>query len=116
MQVIATTANRNRTRVWPKIWKILPGLRPRRRAARIAAKKQPVPVAVSQLKSKRAASAVGFCHTGTLPKTFMCQNGPAPSPGAGVGFPSGHLDLEGAGGGSVLSQFSGGRHPPDKRN
>src|SRR2546421_10883788 len=99
MQVIATTANRNRTSVWPKIWKILPGLRPRRRAARIAAKKQPVPVAVSQLKSKRAASAGAFCTTGTARNTLAGKYGQSPPPGPGGGLPAGNLTLEGGGGG-----------------
>src|SRR5207245_10560719 len=73
MQVIATIANLNRTRVRPKIWNILLGLRPRMRPAKRAAKKQPVPVAVSQLRSNRAASAVAFCTTGAARNTLACK-------------------------------------------
>src|SRR2546421_1285058 len=111
MQVIATTANRNRTRVWPKIWKILPGLRPRRRAARIAAKKQPVPVAVSQLKSKRAASAVAFCTTGTVRNTLACKYGQSHPAGPGRGLPSGLITFKAGVGGWFIANFSAGDTP-----
>src|SRR2546421_10555718 len=109
MQVIATTANRNRTRVWPKIWKILPGLRPRRRAARIAAKKQPVPVAVSQLKSKRAASAVAFCTTGTVRNTLACKYGQSHPAGPGRGLPSGIMTLKAGVVAWFIANFTAGK-------
>src|SRR5712691_13299335 len=88
MQVIATMANLNRTRVRPKIWNILPGLRPRTRPAKSAARKQPVPVAVSQLRSNRAASAVAFCTTGAARNTFACKYGQSHPAGPGRGLPS----------------------------
>src|SRR2546428_7212784 len=88
MQVIATIANLNRTRVRPKIWNILPGLRPRMRLAKRAARKQPVPVAVSQLRSNRAASAVGFATTGVVRKTLACKYGQSHPAGPAPGLPS----------------------------
>src|SRR4029077_20871596 len=94
MQVIATIANRKRTRVRPKIWNSLPGPRPRRRPAKIAARKQPVPVAVSQLKSKRAPSAVGFCTTGVVRDTLLCKYGQSHPAGPGRGLPSGMVTLK----------------------
>src|SRR6266852_4943894 len=88
MQVIATIANLNRTRVRPKIWNILPGLSPRMRPAKRAARKQPVPVAVSQLRSNRAASAVGFATTGAVRNTLACKYGQSHPAGPGRGLPS----------------------------
>src|SRR2546428_13915493 len=95
MQVIATIANLNRTRVRPKIWNILPGLRPRMRPAKRAARKQPVPVAVSQLRSNRAASAVGFCTTGAARNTLACKYGQSPPRGAGRTLPTAITTPEG---------------------
>src|SRR6266853_3795392 len=88
MHVMAIMAKRNRTRVRPKIWKSLPGLSPRRRPAKIAEKKQPVPVAVSQLKSKRAASGAGFATTGVVRETFPWRYGQSQPAGPGRGLPS----------------------------
>jgi len=69
MQVMAMMAKRNRNSVLPRIFMILPGPSPRTRPETRAARKQPVPVAVSQLKSKRAASAAGFATTGAVLNT-----------------------------------------------
>src|SRR5947207_16456 len=88
MQVIAMMAKRKRTRVLPKMPNIRPKLRPRRSPARMAAKKQPVPVAVSQLKSKRAASGVGLLATGIVRETFPWSQGQSQPAGPGRGWPS----------------------------
>src|SRR5204863_8624440 len=93
-EVIATMANRNRTSVWPKSFMSLPGPRPRSRPARIADRKHPVPVAVSQLKSKRAASAVAFCTTGAVRNTLPCKYGQYHPVGPGRGLPSGIITLK----------------------
>src|SRR5712692_11977547 len=58
------------------------------RPAKSAARKQPVPVAVSQLRSKRAASAVGFCTTGAVRDTLPCKYGQSHPAGPGRGLPS----------------------------
>src|SRR5260370_13058547 len=94
MQVIATIANRKRTSVRPKICKILPGLRPRMTPAKRAAKKQPVPVAVSQLRSNRAASGVGFATTGVVRDTLACRYGQSHPRGPGRTLPSGITTLK----------------------
>src|SRR5205085_3272934 len=88
MQVIAIMANRKRTRVLRKMRNIWPKLSPRRRPARMAARKQPVPVAVSQLKSKRAASGVGLVATGIVRETFPWSQGQSQPAGPGRGLPS----------------------------
>src|SRR5437764_15193885 len=88
MQVIAMMANRRRTRVLPKMPSIRPKLSLRRRPAKIAARKQPVPVAVSQLKSKRAASGVGLAATGIVRRTFPWRKGQSQPAGPGRGLPS----------------------------
>src|SRR5437016_14356547 len=51
------------------------GPTPSNRPATIAAKKQPVPVAESQLKSYRAASGVSLVTTGAARLTALCRNG-----------------------------------------
>src|ERR1700674_2511605 len=86
MQVIAMMANRNRTRVLPRMANIRPKPSPRRSPARMAARKQPVPVAVSQLKSKRAASGVGLAATGIVRKTFPWSQGQSQPAGPGRGL------------------------------
>src|SRR5437773_4235149 len=88
IQVIATMANRNRTSVLPKMPKTLPKPSPRRTPERIAARKQPVPVAVSQLKSKRAASGVGLATTGVVRETFPWRYGQSQPAGPERGLPS----------------------------
>src|SRR5713101_4965147 len=88
MHVIATIANLSRTRVRPKIWNIFPDLRPRSMPAKRAARKQPVPVAVSQLKSNRAASAVAFWTTGAARNTLPCKYGQSHPGGPGRTLPS----------------------------
>ena len=60
MNEIATIASRIRTSVFQKIFINCTGPRPSNKPETIAAKKHPVPVAESQLKSYRAASGVGF--------------------------------------------------------
>src|SRR6266436_3737058 len=86
IQVIATMANRNRTSVLPKMPKIRPKPSPRTSPASIAARKQPVPVAVSQLKSKRAASGVGLATTGVVRESFPCRYGQSQPAGPGRGL------------------------------
>jgi len=62
MHDIATMANLMRYTVFLKIRKSSFGFRPRIVPATSAARKQPDPVQVSQLKSNFAFSAVGFGH------------------------------------------------------
>src|SRR4029077_1810502 len=88
MQVMAIIAKRNRTSVLPKMPHIWLKPSPRRSPARIAARKHPVPVAVSQLKSKRAASGVGLATTGVVRETFPWRYGQSHPAGPGRGFPS----------------------------
>src|SRR2546430_14432549 len=88
MQVIAMMAKRKRTRVLPKMRNIRPKLSLRRSPARMAARKQPVPVAVSQLKSKRATSGVGLATTGVVRETFPWRYGQSQPAGPGRGLPS----------------------------
>src|SRR5260221_1926344 len=73
---------------------ILPGLRPRISPETRAARKQPVPVAVSQLKSKRAASAAGFATTGAVRKTLVWSSGQSDPAGPGRFVPSGNLTVK----------------------
>jgi len=70
MQVIATMANRNGQAYGQRCVEVYQA-EAKQQAARIAAMKQPVPVAVSQLKSKRAASGVAFCTTGAVRNTLL---------------------------------------------
>src|SRR5437762_7886239 len=88
MHVIAMIANRNRTNVLPKMPNIRLKPSPRRSPERIAARKQPVPVAVSQLKSKRAVSDVGLATTGVVRETFPWRYGQSQPAGPGRGLPS----------------------------
>src|SRR5437868_404011 len=88
MQVIAMIANRKRTSVLMKMPNIRRKLSLRRSPARMAARKQPVPVAVSQLKSKRAASGVGLAATGIVRETFPWRNGQSQPAGPGRDLPS----------------------------
>src|SRR6266403_1027492 len=99
MQVMATMAKRNRKSVRPKMWNIFPGLRPRMTPAKRAAKKQPVPVAVSQLRSNRAASAVAFCTTGAARNTLACKYGQSHPGGPGRVLASAITTLQGGAGG-----------------
>src|SRR5271154_3046140 len=94
MQVMATMAKRRRKRVPPKIFRILPGPTPRIRPERRAARKQAVPVAVSQLKSKRAASAAGFTTTGGVRNTLAWRYGQSQPAGPGRFLPSGSLTVK----------------------
>src|SRR5580704_2274134 len=91
MQVMAMMAKRRRTNVPPKIFKILMGPRPRIKPERRAARKQAVPVAVSQLRSKRAASAAGLATTGGVRNTLLWSAGQSQPAGPGRGLPSGSL-------------------------
>src|SRR2546426_1236148 len=75
MKEIAMTASFMRLRVDKKIFASWAGPTPRKRPATIAAKKQPVPVAESQLKSYRAASGVSLVTTGAARVTALCSNG-----------------------------------------
>src|SRR5579862_5123473 len=73
---------------------ILPAPRPRISPETRAARKQPVPVAVSQLKSKRAASATGFATTGVVRKTLLWSPGQSHPAGPGRFFPSGNFTVK----------------------
>src|SRR5216683_5074045 len=70
------------------------GFSPRSTPDRRAAKKQPVPVAVNQLKSKRAASAAGFSTTGVVRDTLACRYGQSHPGGPGRTLPSGITTLK----------------------
>ena len=69
-----------RDTVWPKILSIAPGPSPSSAPASSAARKHPVPVAVSQLKSNLAFSAVGIATTGWARKTVLCRYGTSHPP------------------------------------
>src|SRR6266699_2211035 len=75
MNEMEMTASFMRFSVDQKIFASWTGRTPRARPAMIAAMKQPVPVAESQLKSKRAASGVSFVTTGAARVTALCSNG-----------------------------------------
>src|SRR5438876_9480920 len=75
MNEMAMTASFMRFTVDQKIFASWTGPTPRARPAMIAAMKQPVPVAESQLKSKRAASGVSLATTGAARDTALCSNG-----------------------------------------
>src|SRR5438270_5111329 len=64
MAEIASTAQRMRKSVCPKTVNRLPMLTPRIKPPRIAARKQPVPVAESQMNANLAPSGVGLVVTG----------------------------------------------------
>src|SRR6266702_1965344 len=75
MNEIAMTASFMRFSVDQKILASWTGPTPRARPAMIAAMKHPVPVAESQLKSKRAASGVSLATTGAARDTALCSSG-----------------------------------------
>src|SRR5213596_2522822 len=75
MKEIAMTASFMRFSVYQKIFTSWTGPTPRTRPAMIAAMKQPVPVAESQLKSYRAASGVSLVTTGAARVTALCRKG-----------------------------------------
>src|ERR1700674_759882 len=88
MNEIATMASLMRTSVFQKIFIKPIGLRPSRVPATSAAKKHPVPVAESQLKSYRAASGVGFETTGAARVIALCRYGTSHPGGPGRTLPS----------------------------
>src|SRR5438477_2129807 len=94
MQVIAMMANRNRTTVLPKIAKVRRNPRPSRSPVTSAARKQLLPVAVSQLKSNRAASGVGLATTGVVRETLPCRYGQSQPGGPGRALPSAMITLK----------------------
>src|SRR6266851_9526537 len=94
MKEIAITASRMRTRVRQKVFASRLGLMPSSNPDRIAARKHPVPVAESQLKSYRAASGVGLATTGTARETALCRSGTSQPGGPGRTFPSGSTTLK----------------------
>src|SRR5437867_817545 len=75
MNEMAMTASFMRFSVDQKIFASWTGPTPRARPAMIAAMKHPVPVAESQLKSKRAASGVSLATTGAARETALCSSG-----------------------------------------
>src|SRR5208282_1166329 len=80
MQAMATIANRNRFSVCPNTFNNLPGPTPSRIPEIIAARKHPVPVAVSQLKSNLAFSGVGLVTTGAARLTVRWRYGTSQPP------------------------------------
>src|SRR5215472_14727119 len=91
MNEIATMASRIRTQVFQKIFISCTGLRPSKKPATIAARKQPVPVAESQFRSKRAGSGVGLATTGMARDTALCRNGTSHPGGPGRTLPLGSI-------------------------
>src|SRR6059036_49705 len=75
MKEIAMTASFMRFSVYQKIFASWTGPTPRTIPAMIAAMKQPVPVAESQLKSYRAASGVSLVTTGAARVTALWSKG-----------------------------------------
>src|SRR6266516_3241775 len=75
MNEIAMTASFMRLSVYQKILASCTGPNPSNRPATIAAKKHPVPVAESQLKSYRAASGVSLVTTGAARVTSLWSKG-----------------------------------------
>src|SRR5277367_3384457 len=75
MNEIRTIASRFRTSVFQKIFISCSGLCPSGNPETIAAKKHPLPVADSQLKSYRAASGVGLLTTGAARVIALCKYG-----------------------------------------
>src|SRR6266571_5461863 len=73
MNEIAIIASRMRTKVCQNLFISRIGLIPSSSPETMAAKKQPVPVADSQLKSYLAASGVGFVTTGADRVTALCK-------------------------------------------
>src|SRR5262245_25449670 len=69
--------------------KSLPMLTPRIRPPMIAARKQPVPVAESQMKANFAPSGVGLGTTGASREILLCIG--VAQPLLSLGFPSGFL-------------------------
>src|SRR5262249_31969420 len=96
MQEIASTAQRIRYNVCPKILMSFTGLTPRISPPTIAARKQPVPVAESHIKGNLAPSGVGLATTGLSreilrwigvshpPLGFVFPSGPVTGPAGGV--------------------------------
>src|SRR5208283_5963740 len=89
MNEIAIMARRIRTSVRQKIFSNRTGLCPSNNPETIAAKKQPVPVAESQLKSYLAASGVGFGTTGAAREMALRKYGTAHPGGPGRTCPLG---------------------------
>src|SRR5208283_2095822 len=87
MNEIATIASRIRTSVRQNVLINCSGLSPSSNPETIAAKKQPVPVAESQLKSYRAASGVGFATIGAAREMALCRIGTSHPGGPGRTFP-----------------------------
>src|SRR5215471_19451343 len=92
MQEIASTAQRIRNKVCPNIFISLTGLTPRIVPPTMAAKKQPVPVAASQINGNLAPSGVGFCTTG-LSREIRLWIGVVQPP-FGFCFPSGPVTVQ----------------------
>src|SRR5579859_2410778 len=84
MQDMASTAHLIRNSVCPKIFINFPGLTLRMVPPTRAARKQPVPVAESQMKGKRAPSGVGLATTG-LSRNALLWMGVSQPP---LGLPS----------------------------
>src|SRR5258707_773526 len=93
MNEIATIASRIRTSVRQKIFINCTGPCPSNNPETIAAKKHPVPVAESQLRSYRAASGVGFATTGADREIALCRYGISHPGGPGRTFPFGNTTL-----------------------
>src|SRR5580692_5402382 len=88
MNEIAIIARRMRTRVRQNIFSNLIGLSPNNIPDTSAAKKHPLPVADSQLKSYRAPSGVGLLTTGAARVIALCKYGQFHPGGPGRTLPS----------------------------
>src|SRR5579863_123693 len=88
MNEMAIMASRILVSVFQNVRINATGLRPSNNPDMIAARKQPVPVAESQLKSYRAASGVGFATTGTAREIALCKYGTFHPGGPGRTLPS----------------------------
>src|ERR1700704_2307771 len=84
MAEMAKTAKRIRNSVAPKLFTNFAGRTPRIVPPTMAARKQPVPVAESQMKGNFALSGVGFGTTGLSREIMRCSGVFHPP----LGFPS----------------------------
>src|SRR5579883_2476716 len=109
MKEMAMIARRMRLSVCRKMLARRMGDTPSRRPETMAARKHPVPVAESQLKSYRAASGVGLATTGAEDGVVEIRYVPAGRTGARLAI--GQDDLECRGGSRVHGELDLGQSP-----